>query len=171
MTTTDLERGVVTSIAADVATPGCVAVPARLLGDYVAQLPAEPVRLSLAPAAQRARLVCGRFVANLATLDLAERPALPAMDEKRALTLPASRLRQAIERVAFAAARDETRPVLTVVLFDFGAEGLTLAATAGFRLARAPLTGLEAPPPRNCSSRPGRWPRSGGSGPTPRRFG
>jgi DNA polymerase III subunit beta len=146
MTATDLEVGVVTSIAADVATPGCVAVPARLLGDYVAQLPTEPIRLSLTSAAQRAHLVCGRFVANLATLDPAELPTLPATDAERSVTFPGSRLRQAIERVAFAAARDEARPILTAVLFDFGAEGLTLAATDGFRLARARVTGIDAPP-------------------------
>lgn len=146
LTATDLELGVVTSVAADVTTPGCIAVPARLLGDYVAQLPVEPIHIILAPASHRARLSCGRFVANLATMDPAEFPALPAADEKRSFTFQAKRFREAISRVAFAAARDDARPILTAVLFDFGAEGLTLAAADGFRLARARVTGVDAPP-------------------------
>jgi DNA polymerase-3 subunit beta len=39
----------------------------------------------------------------------------------------------------FAAARDDSRPVLAAVLFDFNAEGLILAAADGFRLAKAEL--------------------------------
>jgi DNA polymerase-3 subunit beta len=146
MTATDLELGVVTSVAADVTTPSCIAVPARLLSDYVAQLPAEPIRLTLSPTSQRARLDCGRFVANLATLNAADFPALPTGDETRSLSVQAKRFGEAIERVAFAAARDDARPILTGVLFDFGPEGLTLAAADGFRLARARVTGVDALP-------------------------
>ena len=146
LTATDLEIGVTTAIAANVATSGTICVPARLLGEYISQLPSEPVHLTLKPEGHRLRLSCGRFVANLASQDAAEFPALPAGDEARALTLDASRLRQAVARVAFAAARDEARPVLTAVLFDFGPEGLTLAAADGFRLARARLAGVVADP-------------------------
>ncbi|HVC34230.1 MAG TPA: DNA polymerase III subunit beta [Chloroflexota bacterium] len=146
LTATDLEIGVTTAIAANVATSGTICVPARLLGEYISQLPSEPVHLTLKPEGHRLRLSCGRFVANLATQDATEFPALPAGDEARALTLDASRLRQAVARVAFAAARDEARPVLTAVLFDFGPEGLTLAAADGFRLARARLAGVVADP-------------------------
>ena len=146
LTATDLEVGVTTAIAANVSTPGTICVPARLLGEYISQLPSEPVHLTLKPEGHRLRLSCGRFVANLATQDAAEFPALPVGDEARALTLDASRLRQAVARVAFAAARDDARPVLTAVLFDFGPEGLTLAAADGFRLARARLAGVVAVP-------------------------
>src|SRR5207245_573927 len=38
LTATDLELGVTTAIAANVTAPGAVCVPARLLGEYVAQL-------------------------------------------------------------------------------------------------------------------------------------
>jgi DNA polymerase-3 subunit beta len=145
LTTTDLEVGMTTSVAANVSVSGSVCVPARLLSDYVAQLPSETVRLSMNPEGHRLRLGCGRFVANLATFEAAEFPALPDGEEDRGLTLDAALLRQAIVRVAFAAARDEVRPVLTAVLFDFGREGLTLAAADGFRLARARLSSVSAP--------------------------
>jgi DNA polymerase-3 subunit beta len=61
------------------------------------------------------------------------------MDEATAVDVDAGAFRDAIERVAFAAARDETRPVLTAVLLEFGRDAVSLAATDGFRLARARL--------------------------------
>jgi DNA polymerase-3 subunit beta len=146
LTATDAELAMTTAVPADVANPGRVAIPARLLGEYVAQLPAEPVRLALDPARQRVRAGCGSFVATLATADPDEFPALPAADERSAHDLDAGRLRRALERVACAAARDESRPVLSGVLFDFGAEGLTLAAADGFRLARTRLPEAAAAP-------------------------
>jgi DNA polymerase-3 subunit beta len=139
LTATDAELAMSTAILAEVASEGRVAIPARLLGEYVAQLPAAPVRLSLDPARGRVRAACGSFLARLATADPDEFPALPAADGRSAHDLDAGRLRHALERVAFAAARDESRPVLSGVLFDFGAEGLTLAAADGFRLAHARL--------------------------------
>ena len=139
LTATDGELAVTTAVAADVAAPGRVALPARLLGEYAADLPAGPVRLTLDPDRHRVRAAGGRFVADLATADADAFPEFPAADDGAALTLDARRLRTALERVAFAAARDDHRPVLSAVLFDVGAGGLTLAAADGFRLARARL--------------------------------
>ena len=53
-----------------------------------------------------------------------------------------SQLRRAIERVAIAAARDDSRPILAAVLFEVGEPGLTIAAADGFRLARVVIQGV-----------------------------
>ncbi len=137
LTATDTELAMTTAVTADIAREGRTAIPARLLGEYVAQLPAEPVRLSFDAARHRVRAACGPYVANFATADPEEFPAFPATDERSSVDLDAGCLRTGVEREAFATARDESRPVLSGVLFDFGAEGLTLAAADGFRLARA----------------------------------
>jgi DNA polymerase-3 subunit beta len=52
-----------------------------------------------------------------------------------AIELDAQTLRRALARVIPAAERDDSRPVLAAVLFSFGADGATLAAADGFRLA------------------------------------
>jgi len=146
LTSTDGDLGVSTRLAADVAVPGRTTLPARLLDDYVGQLPAEPVRLTLGTEQRRVRVSVGRFAANVATMEADDFPTFPAADEGTALDLDAGRLREAIERVAFGAARDESRPVLSGVLFAFGPDGLTLAAADGFRLARARLPEAAAAP-------------------------
>ncbi len=139
LTATDGDLGVELTIAAQVQTAGQAATPAHLLGEYVAQLPAEPLRLTLDPASQRLQAACGRSTARLASLPAAEYPTLPTPDPGWAFDLDAKRLQAALNRVSFAASRDTSRPVLTAVLFDFGAEGLTLTAADGFRLARTRL--------------------------------
>ena len=55
--------------------------------------PPEPVRLTLEPARHRVRAACGSFVANLATADPDEFPALPTAEERSADDLDAGRLR------------------------------------------------------------------------------
>ena len=144
LTATDADLAMTTGVPADVATVGRIALPARLLGDCVANLPTEPLGIKLDPEQHRARITCGRFQAALATADPEDFPALPAIHEPGAIDLEAGRLRTAIERVVFAAARDESRPVLSAVLFDFGDEGLTLAAADGFRLGRTRLPEAQA---------------------------
>lgn len=139
LTATDGELALTTAVVADVAGAGRAAIPARLLGEYVAQLPTEPLRLTLDGTGRRLRARCGRFAATLAGADPDDFPSFPTTDERSTIDLDARRLRRAIDRVAFAAARDESRPVLAAVLLDFGPDGLTLAAADGFRLARARL--------------------------------
>jgi DNA polymerase-3 subunit beta len=139
LTATDAQLGLTVGLAAEVMESAEVAVPARLLAEYVAHLPADPVRLALDGAGRRLRATCGRFTATFATLDPGDFPRLPSPDEGTALDIEAGALRDAIERVAFAAARDETRPILTAVLLELGREGVSLAATDGFRLGRVGL--------------------------------
>lgn len=142
LTATDGEIGLVTTVSADVTLLGRTAAPARLLAEYVGQLPSEPLRLRLDHDRRRLHASCGRFDAGLATADPHEFPVLPPAHEETAIDLDARQLARAIERVAFAAARDDSRPILAAVLLELGERGLTIAAADGFRLARAVVAGI-----------------------------
>jgi DNA polymerase-3 subunit beta len=133
LTATDLDLAIVTGVDAAVGAPG-------------PELPSEPLRLALDPAGRRVRATCGAFAASFAAADPGQFPTPPSAEGAVATDVDAPRLRAAIGRVAFAAARDEQRPVLAAVLLDFGPEGLTLAAADGFRLARVRLPGASAEP-------------------------
>lgn len=139
LTATDGDLGVTTTLPAEVTTPGCLALPARLLSEYVAQLPAHPVRLTLDERRQRVHVTCGATSAHIGAWPADEFPTLPNPADDWAFDLDTKRLQEALSRVAFATAHDTSRPVLSAVLFDFGPHGLTLAAADGFRLARAVL--------------------------------
>lgn len=131
---TNLELTVVCWVGAKVEEEGAITLPSRLLQDYVGLLTAgEPLHLELQ--GRKAHLSCGRFDANVSGIDAEEFPAIPSVAGGASLRLPAPRLKEAIGQVVFAAAPDDSRPVLAGVLMQVAGGKLTMAAADGFRLA------------------------------------
>jgi DNA polymerase-3 subunit beta len=132
---TNLEIAITSWIGAKVEEEGAITVPARLLGDFVNSLPNDRIEMSLAPRARQLRIVCARNEATVAGMDASDFPPIPAIREGISLTLDPLSLRTGINQVEFAAAGDDTRPVLTGIHLLREGRNLTLAAADGFRLA------------------------------------
>lgn len=145
LSATNLEIGINCWVGAKVEQEGAITIPARLLADFVNSLPPEPIDLTLITRTQTLNLRCGRFEANIKGIDAQEFPLIIVPEEDRAITLDADALSQMIDRVAFAAATDESRPVLTGVHTELTPKGLTLAAADSYRLSVA-STALEKGP-------------------------
>jgi len=86
---------------------------------------------------QQIILRCARFEARIKTIDAQEFPLIPTAVEDNAIKIAPDVLKRKIEQVIFAAATDESRPILTGVSSRFDGKTLTLAAADGFRLAVA----------------------------------
>ena len=133
---TNLDVGINFWITAEILEPGAVAVPARLITDFVSTLAQGPVELTLNRSTQTLRVINGRTVANIKGIDANEFPEMSFSGEPKAqVLLDAKPLSEMLDRVAFAAATDESRPVLAGVFAKFNAKQLTLAAADGFRLS------------------------------------
>ena len=146
---TNLEIGITHWIGAQVQEEGAITVPARLLADVVGGLPNDRVTLTLDGRTQTLRVEGGRFVSNIKGADADDFPTIPSIADREATTsLPADVLRQAIEQVAFAAATDESRPVLVGVLVRLREQTMFMAAADGFRLAtrQVPLAEVVSKP-------------------------
>jgi DNA polymerase III subunit beta len=150
LSATNLEIGINCWIGAKVEQEGATTVPARLLADLVNSLPAERVDMELITRTQTLNLKAGRFEANIKGIDAQEFPLILVPEEDMRVQIDPDVLRQMIDRVAFAAASDESRPVLTGVLADFSDDGLTLAAADGYRLSVC-TTELEQAPEQPTS--------------------
>ncbi|MCC6180155.1 MAG: DNA polymerase III subunit beta [Chloroflexi bacterium] len=150
---TNLDLAVSCWVGAKVDGEGAITLPARLLADYVGLLSAgEPLRLELR--GTKVHLACGRFEANISGIDAEEFPPVPTVTGGASFSVPAGTLKEAIQQVVFAAAADDSRPVLAGVLVTVREGTLTLAAADGFRLAvrKVKLDAVEredggAPPP------------------------
>lgn len=140
---TNLEMGISCWIGAKVEEDGAITVPARVLIDLVNALPPERIDMELIVRTRTLHLQCARFEANIKGIDAQEFPLIPTFERGGGLELDANVLGEMIEQVAFAAAVDESRPILTGVLIDFGQDRLTMAAADGFRLSvrHQPLSG------------------------------
>jgi DNA polymerase-3 subunit beta len=136
LSATNLELGVNCWVGAKVEEEGATTVPARLLADFVNSLPPERIDMELVVRTQTLNARCARFEANIKGIDAQEFPIIPtAGDGESAIRLAPEDLRRMIDQVAFAAATDESRPILTGVLARFEGDRLTLAAADGFRLS------------------------------------
>ena len=134
LSATNLEIAITCWVGAQVEEEGSVAVPARLLADFISSLPNDRLDLTVNQSHQ-AHIKCARHEAHIAGQNPEDFPPIPSITEGRAVKVDPELLRRAISRVAFAAATDESRPVLTGVSAEFEDDQLTLAAADGFRLA------------------------------------
>jgi DNA polymerase III subunit beta len=141
---TDTEIGLRVPLDAELARPGEVVLPARLLLDVVRSLPAEHLTLELRTAEQDVELISGAATFHLRTLRAEDFPPLPSPAPDTRVELPAEAFVQTISRVARSASRDETRPVLTGILISASERELRMVATDSYRLS-VKLTALEEP--------------------------
>ena len=132
---TNLEIGINCWIGAKIEDEGAITVPARLLGEFVSQLPAERIDMDLSVRTLMLNLKCARYDTNIKGIDASEFPIIPTGGSDGAIRIEAGTFRKMINQVVFAAATDESRPTLTGVNARFMGSRLTLAATDGFRLA------------------------------------
>jgi DNA polymerase-3 subunit beta len=139
LSATDLQIQITARVAADVAVPGEIAVPARALADWVKALSPGTVRLALATGATRVKASSGRATASLVSQATDDFPTPPTTGDAAELTLDARRLRRALGRVLPAVRGDDSHRALACVCLDPRADGLHLAAADGFRLAQAVL--------------------------------
>ncbi len=138
---TNLEVGITCWIGAQIAEEGASTVPAKLLSDVVGGLPNDKMTLTLDARTQSINLACARFTNNIKGIEADEFPPIPTVtDRDPVITLPADMLREAIDQVAFAAAGDDSRPVLAGVLIRLRGNEAVFAAADGFRLAKRTIT-------------------------------
>jgi DNA polymerase III subunit beta len=127
----DYEVSARIGVDADVAEPGTVLVPGRLLAEITRSLPGLPVEVD---DADDVTLTCGAASFSLVTLPIGEYPQLPELP-RVAGTADGGVFATAIGQVTPAASRDDTLPIITGVNIEIEGDSITLVATDRYRLA------------------------------------
>ena len=135
LSATNLEIAISTWIGGKVESEGTVTVPARLLTDFVSSLPEGQVDIVMTPKPLGIQLACGRFEGRILGTDAEEFPPIPSVEEGVGVSILPRTMRNAINQVVFAAATEDSRPVLTGVKVELEGDRVTFAAADGFRLA------------------------------------
>jgi DNA polymerase-3 subunit beta len=130
-----MEIGLRVPLQAEATRPGSAVLPARLLLDVARSLPSDQLTMELRPAEQDVELISGPATFHLRTLRAEDFPTLPTPSPDTRLTLPTEAFVQTVSRVARSASRDETRPVLTGILFSASGQELRMVATDSYRLS------------------------------------
>jgi DNA polymerase III subunit beta len=141
---TNLELASVSLIGAKITKQGSITVPAKLLSEYIANLPSGTIELS--SKATTLHIKSGNYSLTLNGIDADEFPELPTIDEKESIhySLNVQDYKQAISQTVFACSSDVTRPVLTGVFWNSYEGQLYLVGTDGYRLAERRLTATKS---------------------------
>ena len=131
---TNLELSITMWIGAKVEQSGSITLPARTFSELVSSLSRERVDMRLDAATHTVHLRCGVQTANIRGIDADEFPPINH-NESADLHLEGEGLIELINQTAFAAAREQNRPILTGVYMQLEGQKLTMAAADGYRLA------------------------------------
>jgi len=129
---TDLEISFWVNVPASIETEGELIVPSKLFSDLVSSLPVGKVTLIGDKGVLK--LETKGIGAEVVGQSAEDFPTIPRANKSQ-LTISAGEFRQKMDRLCISAAKEDTRPVLTGVLWEIAAENITMAATDGYRLS------------------------------------
>ncbi len=137
---TNLEIAITEYIGAKVQTEGAITIPARLLSDYITNLPKGTIALELEK--HKLHISTDNYQSTINGVSADEFPALPEIKESHTLRLATRDIKQAITQTILTTSHDETRPILTGVYMHTHEGMLYMAATDGYRLSQKRLVSL-----------------------------
>lgn len=138
--TTNLDMAVVDYLPVSNSENGVITVPARLLTDFVSNLPkSETVEIS--SDTTKIQIHAGKYSSTINGALADDFPELPELNDEEAVTfrLGVDDFKVGVNQVAIASSNDLTRPALTGVYFNTINNTLAIAATDGYRLAEKKL--------------------------------
>ncbi|MCL2869332.1 DNA polymerase III subunit beta [Candidatus Saccharibacteria bacterium] len=135
LSATNLEIAVVEKIAAKVTKPGSITIPAKLLTEFITNLPAGLVTIE--EKNNHLFISSGSYKSTINGTNGEDFPELPILDEKSAVIFKVNidDFKQAVAQTIVTSSNDMTRPALTGVYFNTFNKALYLASTDGYRLS------------------------------------
>lgn len=132
LSATDLYLGISSQLSATVEKEGVLVVPGKIFRDTVANLSPGKVELEF----KKGSLTI-TSESNVSTIQCQTKEDFPEFPkiEGQETSISQQNLEKINSLVGFSASIDQTRPVLTSLLFEFGTAGLMVVGTDGFRLA------------------------------------
>lgn len=131
---TNMEVAITAAADAKISSEGAIAAPARLLSEFVANLPKTDVILALDD--NKLSVSAGNYHSTINATLADEFPALPTIAKPSAeLIIPTDVFKRAAGATVLVASGDTTRPILTGVYFYTDGGNLYFTATDGYRLA------------------------------------
>ncbi len=133
VSSTNLEIGINAWVSGKIEKKGAITVPARLLVDFVNNLPNEKIDLKVKE--NQLEIKCKKYRALIKGLSADDFPIIPQLKEKPILSLKGNLLRDGFSQVVNMTSISESRPEICGIYSVFGKKSIKLAATDSFRLA------------------------------------
>lgn len=134
---TNLDIAVTHYIGAKVSSGGSITVPARLIQDFINNLPSDVIDLELED--KKLHINSKMYTSVINGVSAEEFPVMPAIEKGEKWNLDAQIFKHSLQQIVVAASNDEARPVLTGVYFNTFKGKLYAVATDSYRLAEKTL--------------------------------
>jgi len=136
---TNLEMASTQYIGAKVLKQGAITIPARLMTEFISNLPKETVELKVIN--DNLHIKCGTYNSIINGYIADDFPELPTINEKSSIkySIQVDDFKQAVSQTIITTSNDNTRPVLTGIFWNSHQGQLYLAATDGYRLSEKKL--------------------------------
>lgn len=142
---TDLETSMSASMEVESNGSFRIAVPARLLMDFLKALPEQPLTFKVNTDNYSIEIISERGKYRLAGENGDDFPRIPTAEETRELKLASSVLANAIDKTLFAVSTDDMRPAMMGVNVELSTEGTNFVATDAHRLVRYQRQDVKSP--------------------------
>lgn len=135
VSSTNLEISASVQIGAKIEEDGEITIPSKVIIDLVSNLPKDTIEMKSEK--EQLKIISSEFSSNILGIDSTDFPKVPSyIDENKSVSIQKNYFAEALSKTIFATSLDETRPILTGVLFILSDKKLTLVATDGFRLSK-----------------------------------
>ncbi len=153
LSATNLEIGINYKIGAKIEKEGLIAVPARVLSDFISAVNDE--KITLKSEKQILYIQSEHYKTQILGMKTDEFPIIPIFSSESKIEIPSHVLRSKLSAVFDATSVSEIRPELSGVYVHVAKSGIDFAATDSFRLSEASslINGNDMPPfiiPRNA---------------------
>jgi DNA polymerase-3 subunit beta len=142
LSSTNLEIGVNAWVGAKIEEEGALTVPARLINEYINNLPSEKVTLE-SDKDSTLKLESENYHTNIKGLSAEDFPLIPQVADEALAKIDGVELRSALSETIWASATNETQPEISGVYMAFEGDLLRIAATDRYRLAERTASLLE----------------------------
>lgn len=130
---TNLDLQIETMISATIAQEGACLIPGRLFYEVLKRLPGEEITVTLNE--KNATLESGDAKTSIQIMDEEAFPNLPQIADGPSISIAQNAFKDLVRKTSYAAATDETKPILTGVLIELKNEYLNMVGLDGYRLA------------------------------------
>lgn len=131
--TTNMDQSIRCLCPALIEEEGQTVVPAKLFSEIVKSLPDAAVHFNYSE--DTATILCDTSSFSLKTLNPADFPSFPTVEQLSTIQLPFQIFSNMVRRVVRVVSRDDSRPILSGVYIDINNEKLRMVATDSYRLA------------------------------------
>jgi len=130
---TNLDIAITHYIGSKIEQNGSITVPARLMQDFISNLPDSVLNLELKD--NKLSITTDKYQSTINGIAAEDFPVMPAIKGDILWKVDAKEFKKTLQQVVFAASGDDARPVLTGVYFHTSGGNVVVAATDSYRLA------------------------------------